>query len=142
MKPIHVITIILNAALVLPQGKAAFVFPQHGSFPRHTQILPTRVKRSSVLRQQEAISNAPTLPRKSKVAAPKSQTKPVISHEPINGCNQRATPSKKDIFLIHKGRSAAMIKRSPCIAGVTLCKGWSPKASETFYKSVQKLGKL
>jgi hypothetical protein len=44
-------------------------------------------------------------------------------------------------FLIHKGRSEAMIRRSPCIAGVTLCKGWTPAATETFIRSVNALGK-
>jgi hypothetical protein len=43
----------------------------------------------------------------------------------------------KKRFLIHKGRSAAMIKRSPALAGVTLCKGWSATATAAFVAAVE-----
>jgi hypothetical protein len=44
-------------------------------------------------------------------------------------------------FLIHRGRSAAMIKRSPSIGGIGLCKGWTPQATEKFIAAVEKIGK-
>eukprot|EP00978_Attheya_sp_CCMP212_P047027 scaffold421188_cov47-Attheya_sp.AAC.17 len=43
-------------------------------------------------------------------------------------------------FLIHKGRSVDMIRRSPSLAGLTLCKGWSPTATEAFRTAVRSVG--
>jgi hypothetical protein len=44
--------------------------------------------------------------------------------------------------LIHRGRSTAMIKRSPSIAGLGLCKGWTSSATEAFESAVDKLGTI
>jgi hypothetical protein len=43
-------------------------------------------------------------------------------------------------FLIHRGRSAAMIKRSPSIGGIGLFKGWTPQATEHFIAAVETIG--
>ena len=43
-------------------------------------------------------------------------------------------------FLIHKGRSEAMIRRAPSLAGVTLCKGWSDEVTQVFISAVDQLG--
>lgn len=45
-------------------------------------------------------------------------------------------------FLVHKGRSAEMIRRSPSLAGVTLSKGWSREASEAFINAIHSLVKM
>jgi hypothetical protein len=44
-------------------------------------------------------------------------------------------------YLIHRGRSSAMIKRAPSIAGIGLCRGWDEGATLAFTKAVQRLGK-
>lgn len=44
-------------------------------------------------------------------------------------------------FLIHRGRSLCMIKRSPSIGGLGLCKGWTPKATKNFVDAIEKMGK-
>jgi hypothetical protein len=49
-------------------------------------------------------------------------------------------PPKTKNFLIHRGRSAAMIKRSPSIAGIGLCRGWNEESTRAFTKAVEKLG--
>jgi hypothetical protein len=49
--------------------------------------------------------------------------------------------TKKENFLIHRGRSGVMIKRSPSIAGIGLCKDWTPEATRAFQTAVEKLGK-
>jgi hypothetical protein len=68
--------------------------------------------------------------------------------------NQRMTPPVKSPvedmggaakgvqqnFIIHRGRSAAMIKRSPSIAGISFCKGWADNATQAFVSAVESLG--
>ena len=44
-------------------------------------------------------------------------------------------------FLIHRGQSRGMIERSPSIAGIGLCKGWSTSATMAFCEAVKRLGK-
>ena len=53
---------------------------------------------------------------------------------PSNGLTGRS-------FLIHKGRSAEMIRRSPALSGVTLAKGWSQSATKAFISAVHSVGK-
>jgi hypothetical protein len=51
------------------------------------------------------------------------------------------SPSKQQQFLVHKGRSAAMIRRSPSLCGVTLYKGWTEQATQAFCDAVHSVGK-
>jgi hypothetical protein len=47
---------------------------------------------------------------------------------------------KKQQFLVHKGKSTAMIRRSPSLCGVTLCKGWSDRATQAFCNAIDSIG--
>jgi len=44
-------------------------------------------------------------------------------------------------FLIHKGRSTKMIRRSPAIQGGALCKGWTEATTQAFVSAIHSLGK-
>ncbi|KAG7343859.1 hypothetical protein IV203_021867 [Nitzschia inconspicua] len=59
-------------------------------------------------------------------------------------CRSSSVPSisindniKPEHYVVHTGRSADMIKRSPALSGITLCKGWSPSATDAFRRAVQ-----
>eukprot|EP00957_Ditylum_brightwellii_P190351 14489991-Ditylum_brightwellii.AAC.1 len=40
-------------------------------------------------------------------------------------------------YLIHSGRSVDMIRRSPALGGVSLCKGWSRISTEAFKIAIE-----
>jgi len=43
-------------------------------------------------------------------------------------------------YLVHRARSQGMIERSPAIAGMALCRGWTKEATVAFQQAVRKLG--
>jgi hypothetical protein len=45
-------------------------------------------------------------------------------------------------FLIHKGRSTNMIRRSPAIQGGALCKGWTEATTQAFVSAIHSVGKI
>ena len=70
---------------------------------------------------------------------------PIIAdtHHASSKGNRDDAPDKfheRKRFLIHKGRSADMILRSPSITGVTLCRGWSDDATKAFVSAIHKVG--
>ena len=60
---------------------------------------------------------------------------------PVSSSPHAAATTKQQQFLVHKGRSATMIRRSPSICGVTLCKGWTEEATQAFCGAVHSVGK-
>ena len=53
---------------------------------------------------------------------------------------QAADKNSMQKFLIHKGRSADMIRRSPAISGVSLCRSWTDAATKDFIRAIRQVG--
>ena len=43
-------------------------------------------------------------------------------------------------YLLHKGQSVGMIRGSPALGGVTVCRGWSDDATKAFVTAVESIG--
>ena len=75
--------------------------------------------------------------------ASESSSNYTVASDPVSSSPHAAATiatSKQQQFLVHKGRSAAMIRRSPSICGVTLCKGWTEQATQAFCDAVRSVG--
>ena len=64
-----------------------------------------------------------------------------VASVPVSSSPHAAATTKQQQFLVHKGRSAAMIRRSPSVCGITLCKGWTEQATQAFCGAVHSVGK-
>jgi hypothetical protein len=83
--------------------------------------------------QQYAISRPDALPEKED---PSSNFRTKFIPSTFYPITQQGTS-----FLIHKGRSTKMIRRSPAIQGGALCKGWTEATTQAFDSAIQSLGK-
>lgn len=57
-------------------------------------------------------------------------------------CMSATIPQQETSFLIHKGRSTNMIRRSPAIQGGALCKGWTEATTQAFVSAIHSVGKV
>ena len=56
--------------------------------------------------------------------------------------SQAGNIEKEAIYEIHRGISANMVRGSPTLGGITLCRGWSDDATRDFKKAVKEVGTL
>jgi hypothetical protein len=73
--------------------------------------------------------------------ASESPSNYTVASDPVSSSPHAAATTKQQQFLVHKGRSAAMIRRSPSLCGVTLYKGWTEQATQAFCDAVHSVGK-
>jgi hypothetical protein len=64
-----------------------------------------------------------------------------VASDTVASSTHAAATTSPQQFLVHKGRSAAMIRRSPSLCGVTLYKGWTEQATQAFCDAVHSVGK-
>lgn len=70
-------------------------------------------------------------------------TTPITNLWSASSSDESSSDGKEDLsslhFLVHDGYSAEMIGRSPAIAGVTICSGWTEQATYDLQNAVQSI---
>lgn len=72
--------------------------------------------------------------------ASESPSNYTVASDTVSSSPHAAATTKPQQFLVHKGRSAAMIRRSPSLCWISLCKGWTEQATQAFCDAVHSVG--